>query len=86
MRDRQTISVYRVVFVLVLILAVAPLLLGLDAIADGFWLTGMSTDADDDQLAEFFHFAPVLTLQGPVVSDPIAFLALLASFPLYPPA
>ena len=86
MRDRRMISVCRVVFALVLILAVAPLLLGLDVIADGSWLTGISADSDDDLLAEFFHFAPVLTLQGPVVSDPIAFLALLASFPLYPPA
>ena len=86
MRDRRMICVCRVVFALVLILAVAPLLLGLDVIADGSWLTGISADSDDDQLAEFFHFAPVLILQGPVVSDPIAFLALLASFPLYPPA
>ena len=86
MQDRWTTSACRVVFVLVLMLAAAPLLLGLDVIADGSWLTGMSADSADDLFVEFFLFAPVLTLRGPVVSSPTAFLTLLASFPSHPPA
>jgi hypothetical protein len=75
-----------VIFVLVLMLAVFPLLLGLDVIADGSWLTGISADADDNLCATFFHFAPALTLQGPVVNGPTAFRSLLVSFPFHPPA
>jgi hypothetical protein len=72
-------------FLLMLLLAVGPLLLGLDVIADGSWMTDMSADFDDDLFAEFFFFTPLLTPQGPVVNSPIAFLAQLASFPSLPP-
>ena len=85
MRDRRTISVCRVVFVLVLMLAVAPLLLGLDVIADGSWLTGISADSDDDLFAEFFPFAPVLTEEGPVVNSSVVFFLLVSSLPFHPP-
>jgi hypothetical protein len=73
-------------FVLVLMLAVFPLLLGIDGIAEGSWLTGISADADDNLFAMFFHFAPALTLQGPVVNGPTAFRSLLVRFPFHPPA
>ena len=86
MQTRWITNMCSRVFVLVLLLAVGPLLLGLDVIADGFWLTGMSADSADDMFVEFFLFAPVLTLRGPVVSSPTAFLTLLASFPSHPPA
>jgi len=73
------------VFVLMLLLAVGSLLLGLDVIADGSWMTGMSADFDDDLRAEFFLFAFLLTAQGPVVNSPVAFLTLWADFPFLPP-
>jgi hypothetical protein len=86
MQNRRMTCVCRVVFVLVLMLAVAPQLLGLDVMADESWLTGVSADSDDDLFATFFYFAPVLPFQGPVVDSPLDFLTLLSSFPLHPPA
>ena len=81
----RSLTNLRRVFVLVILLAMGPLLLGLDVIADGNWMTGMSADFDDDLLAEFFFFAPLLTPQGPVVNSPVTFLSLLARFPFLPP-
>ena len=75
----------RRVFVLMLLLAVGSLLLGLNVITDGSWMTGMSADFDDDLRPEFFLFAFLLTTQGPVVNSPVAFLTLWAGFPFLPP-
>ncbi len=75
----------RRVFVLMLLLAVGSLLLGLDVIADGSWMTSMSADFDDDLFAEFFFFASLITPQGPVSDGPVAILTLLPSFPFLPP-
>jgi hypothetical protein len=40
---------------------------------------------DDELLAGFFQSVHILTLQGPVVSSPVAFFALLSSLPFHPP-
>jgi len=85
MQTRWMPNMRRRVFVLMLLLAVGSLLLGLNVITDGSWMTGMSADLDDDLLAEFFLFASLLTTQGPVVNSPVAFLTLWAGFPFLPP-
>src|SRR5207244_13199917 len=84
MQTRWMPNMRRRVFVLKLLLAVGSLLLGLNVITDGSWMTGMSADLDDDLLAEFFLFASLLTTQGPVVNSPVAFLTLWAGFPFLP--
>jgi hypothetical protein len=71
--------------VLILLLLVPPVLCGLDGMSVEGWQAGMSVDLDDDLLQEFFQSAHILTLQGPVVSSPVAAFTLLSTLPFHPP-
>jgi hypothetical protein len=71
--------------VLILLLLVAPVLCGLDGMSDGGWQVGTSVDFDDELLAGFFQSVHILTLQGLVVSSPVADFTLLSSLPFHPP-
>lgn len=80
-------KVWARIFVLVLLVVVAPLIFSLGAVSDENWLTGMALDFDDDDLrAELLPIAHVLLLQGPVVSRVPARSIVLARIPFQPPA
>lgn len=72
-------------FMLILLLLVAPVLCGLGGMSDGGWQAGMSVDSDDDLLPKFFQSGHILTLHGPVISRTATLLTPHSSLPLHPP-
>jgi hypothetical protein len=71
--------------VLILLLLVPPVLCGLDGMSLGGWQGGTAVDFDDDLLTGWVRSVHILTLQGPVVSSPVAAFTLLSNLPFHPP-
>jgi hypothetical protein len=72
-------------FMLILLLLVAPVLCGLDGMFDGGWQAGTAVDFDDDLLPEFFQSVHRVTLHGPVISRTATLLTPHSSLPFHPP-
>ena len=85
MPNTWMVNARRKLFVLILLLLVAPVLSGLDGMSDGGWQAGTSMDFDDGLLPEFFQSVHILTPYGPVISRTAALLTPHSSLPFHPP-
>ena len=85
MPNTWMVNARRKLFVLILLLLVAPVLSGLDGMSDGGWQAGTSMDFDDGLLPEFFQSVHILTPYGPVISRTATLLTPHSSLPFHPP-
>ena len=85
MLNNRMVNACRKLFVLILLLLLAPMLSGLDDISDRGWQMGTSLDFDDGLLPEFFQSVYILTLHGLVISRTVALLPLPSRLPFSPP-
>ena len=85
MPNTWMVNVCHKLFVLILLLLVAPLLCGLDGMSDGGWQAGTSVDFDDGLLPEFFQSVHILILQGLVISRTATLMTTHSNLPFRPP-